>query len=79
MIRSSPFAERVRSFLEPTPRGVVGLVEDLLGLCRSHQLQMSFREGRCSIRRLGAASQDALDMAIPKSVFRAVVARIAAL
>jgi hypothetical protein len=79
MIRSTPFAERVQSYFKPTPRGVVGLVEDLLALCRAHQLRMSFRDGRCSIRRLGADAQDALDVPLPKSVFRAVLARIAAL
>lgn len=79
MIRSTPFAERVQSAFKPTPRGVVGLVDDLLGLCRVHQLRMSFRDGSCSVRRLGADVQDALEVPLPKSVFRAVLARIAAL
>ncbi len=79
MIRSTPFAERVQSAFKPTPRGVVGLVDDLLNLCRVHQLRMNFRDGHCSVRRLGADAQDALDVSVPKSVFRAVLARIAAL
>lgn len=79
MTRSTPFAERVQSAFKPTPRGVVGLVDDLLSLCRVHQLLMSFRDGRCSVRRLGPDAHDALEVPLPKSVFRAVLARIAAL
>lgn len=79
MIHSTPFAERVRKAFNPTPRGVVGLVDDLLGLCRTHQLRMNFQDGHCRIRRLGTDSKDSLDLAVPKSVFRAVLARIAAL
>jgi hypothetical protein len=79
MTHSTPFAERVQSAFKPTPRGVVGLVDDLLSLCRVHQLRMSFRDGRCSMHRLGADAQEALEVPLPKSVFRAVLARIAAL
>ena len=79
MIHSTLFAERVQRAFEPTPRGVVGLVDDLLGLCRTHQLRIHFHDGRCQIRRLGAESKDALDLPVPKSVFRAVLARIASL
>jgi hypothetical protein len=79
MSQSTPFAERVRNVFLPTPRGVVGLVDDLLGLCRVYQLRLDFTEGHCSIRRLGADSSDALLVPLPKSVFRAVLARVAAL
>ena len=79
MIQSTPFAERVHQVFRPTPRGVVGLVDDLLGLCRVHQLRLRFADGKCSIRRLGTDDADALVVPIPKSVFRAALARIAAL
>ena len=79
MIQSTPFAERVRRAFQPTPRGVVGLVDDLLELCRTHQLRINFQDSHCSIRPLGADPQDAPDVPLPKSVFRAVLARIAAL
>jgi hypothetical protein len=79
MIHSTPFAERVRRAFTPTPRGVVGLVDDLLGLCRVHQLRINFQDGHCYVRPLGTDAQDALDVPLPKSVFRAVLARIAAL
>jgi hypothetical protein len=79
MIRSTPFAERVQKAFTPTPQGVVGLVDDLLSLCRVHQLRIHFRDGHCSVRRLGADDRDALDLPLPKSVFRAVLARVAAI
>jgi len=76
---SRVFADRVQMAFLPTPRGVVGLVDDLLGLCRLYQLRINFRDGHCSIRRLGADAQDSLDIPVPKSVFRAALARIAAI
>jgi hypothetical protein len=79
MIHATLFADRVQMAFRPTPRGVVGLVDDLLGLCRLYQLRISFRDGRCSVRRLGADARDSLDISVPKSVFRAALARIAAI
>lgn len=79
MIQSTLFAERVQQAFRPTPRGVVGLVDDLLGLCRVHQLRLRFTEGHCSVHRLGADDGDALTVPLPKSVFRAALARVAAL
>lgn len=79
MIRSTPFAERVQKAFEPKARGVVGLVDELLDLCRLHQLRIAFHEGHCSVRRLGADADEVLEIPVPKSVFRAVLARVAAL
>jgi hypothetical protein len=79
MIQATPFAERVQKAFHPTPRGVVGLVDDLLGLCRVHQLRLRFAEGHCSVRRLGSDDSDAITVPLPKSVFRAALARVAVL
>jgi hypothetical protein len=79
MIQSTRFAERVQKAFNPTPRGVVGLVDDLLNLCRVHQLRLRFADGHCSINRLGADDREALTVPLPKSVFRAALARVAAL
>jgi len=32
----------IQGLFEPTPRGIVGLVDDLLMLCRDHQLHFDF-------------------------------------
>lgn len=79
MIQSTSFAERVQKAFRPTPRGVVGLVDDLLGLCRVHQLRIRFADGRCSVRRLGTEDPDEVHVPLAKSVFRAALARVAAL
>lgn len=79
MIQSTPFVDRVQKAFRPTTRGVVGLVDDLLSLCRVHQLRLRFVDGHCSVRRLGVDDADELHVPLPKSVFRAALARIAAL
>lgn len=79
MINSSNFAHYVRIAFEPKPDGVVGLVDTLLNLCRLYQFRINFRDGRCSCRRLGADTQESFDIPLPKSVFRAALARIAAI
>jgi hypothetical protein len=77
MIHSTLFADRVQVAFRPTQRGVVGLVDDLLDLCRLYQLRINFRDGHCSVRRLGADAQESLDIPVPKSVLCAALARIA--
>jgi hypothetical protein len=80
MIHSATlFTNRVEMAFQPTPRGVVGLVDNLLGLCRLYQLRINFRDGHCYVRRLGADAEESLDFPVPKSVFRAALARIAAI
>ncbi|MGL6097925.1 MAG: hypothetical protein ACRC7O_19255 [Fimbriiglobus sp.] len=79
MIQPTPFAELIQKAFRPTPRGVVGFVEDLLDLSLVHQLRFGFTEGHCSVRRLGADHADTLTVPLPKSVFRAALARVAAL
>jgi hypothetical protein len=79
MKHSSPFSERIQGTFEPTGRGVVGLVDDLLDLCRDQGLQLDWQAGRCRVRPLGAQPQESTEISLSKSVFRAVLARIAAL
>lgn len=79
MIKSAVFANYVRMAFEPKSEGVVGLVDTLLNLCRLYQLRINFRDGRCFCRRLGADTQESFDISLPKSVFRAALARIAAI
>ncbi len=73
------FTDRIRRAFEPTHRGVVGLVDELLGLCRDRQLRFDFRDGHCRVDALDVVGQDSVDVPLHKSVFRAVLARIAAL
>ncbi len=75
----SPSSERLQKAFEPTRRGVVGLVDDLLGLCREHGLQLDWQANNCRVRPLGAELHGSTEIPLEKSVFRAILARLAAL
>lgn len=79
MIQRTDFGERVREALAPSSRGTVGVVEDLMRLCQTHDLYIEFADGRCQIRDLDAEARDVIFVPIPKSAFRAVLARFGAL
>lgn len=79
MTRPMLLPDALRRAFEPTPRGVVGLVDGLLGLCRGQPLRLDFRDGHCRVHSLGGAAEDVVDVPVPRSVFRAVLARVAAL
>ncbi len=74
-----PFPERVRQVFKPTPRGVVGLADDFLAFCRHQPLRLDFQNSHCYVRPAGGAAQDAIEVPLQKSAFRALLARIAAL
>ena len=48
-------------------------------LCREQKLRLSFQEGYCRVRPLETNAPDWIDVPLSKSVFRAVLARVAAL
>jgi hypothetical protein len=79
MNHPAPFSERLQRAFEPTRRGVVGLVDDLLGLCREQGLELDWRAGRCRVRPLEGRPQESTEIPLPKSVFRSILARMAAL
>lgn len=67
-----------RAFERPT-RGVVGLVDDLLMLCPEQGLQLHWEADRCRVRSPANGSEEVLDQPLRKSVFRAILARVATL
>src|SRR5205085_11476335 len=75
----SKSSEAVRSAFEHPTRGVIGLVDDLLMLCREHGLQFDWHADRCRVRCLGDGSEELMDLPFGKSVFRAMLARVAVL
>jgi hypothetical protein len=79
MNKPSLFSERLQRAFEPTQHGVVGLVDHLLDLCQEQGLQLDWRDDRCRVRPLGAQPQEPTEIPLPKSVFRAILARMAAL
>jgi hypothetical protein len=79
MNTTSPLLETLRNAFERPTRGVVGLVDDLLRLCQEHGVQLDWQADCCRVRSLTSGSEEALDRPVRKSVFRAVLARVAAL
>lgn len=59
--------------------GIVGVVNDLLDVCRRHDLQLAWQDGRCYIRSTVGDWEEWIDVPVRKSIFRAILARIATL
>ena len=78
MNKTSEISGALRQTLLNPARDVVGLVDDLLSLCREHRLRLDWRAGRC---RAGSAPDEEVAVEVPvrTSVFRAILARIAVL
>lgn len=68
-------AERIRAAFRPTPRGVVGLVDDLVRIAREHPLALDHAGDRCRVLTGG----EEFEVPLPRSAFRAALARLAAL
>jgi hypothetical protein len=71
--------ELIRQAFRPTERGVVGLVDRLLGLCQEAGLELDWHAGHCRVCPLELGPRQPVEVPLPKSVFRAVLARLAAL
>src|SRR5438874_8498676 len=79
MSMQSETANSIRSILSRPTGGVAGLVDDLLVLCRENRLQLDWQAGSCRVRFPDSNWEELPDVPLRKSVFRAILARIAAL
>lgn len=79
MNTTSHLAGALESAFEHPTGGVVGLVDDLLRLCPEQGLQFHWQADRCRIRSPANGSEDLLNCHLGKSVFRAILARLATL
>jgi hypothetical protein len=70
---------QLQKAFRPGARGVVGVVDELLELCRDEGLQFDWQASQCRARPLGADAAESTEVPLPKSAFRAVLARMAAL
>lgn len=73
------FEDRLRSAFKPTERSVIGLVDDLLGLCQEQGLQLDWNVDHCRVRTIGNGPRESTQISIPRYVFRAILARLAVL
>jgi hypothetical protein len=79
MNTTSQISGAIRGVFERPTRGVVGLVDDLLRLCREQSLRLEWQSDHCHIRSLNGGSDESFDQPLRKSIFRAMLARVAAL
>lgn len=75
----SDFRERIEDAFKPTPRGIIGLVDDLMRLAGQEGFRLNWHDGRCCVHAFGGEAREDAEVRVQKSVFRAVLARIAAL
>jgi hypothetical protein len=59
--------------------GVLGLVDELLTLSLEQDIRLAWQVGRCQVDMLDGDRPGRIDVTLPKSVVRAVLARIASL
>ena len=79
MNTTSQLPELLRAALEHPERGVVGLADDLLRLCPEQGLRLEWHADQCRIHFLTGGTEEGMDVPLRKSVFRAILARIAVL
>jgi hypothetical protein len=79
MNHNSQLAERIRKVFQPTERGVIGLDNSLLELSRGHRLRFEFQDNERHVRPSDSDIQDSIDVPLSRSVFRAILARVATL
>lgn len=78
MNTKSQYTSVLRSAVEQPTCGVVGLVDNLLRACSAHGLQLDWQGSRCRVRAIEGDWEE-LEVPIRKSIFRAMLARMAAL
>jgi hypothetical protein len=79
MNRITTIPELLRQVLTHPTGGITGLVDDLLMLCFEHHLQLDWQANRFRVRSSGGDWEELLEVPLRKSVFRAVLARVAVL
>ena len=79
MNTTSHLSETVRQILLKPAGGVAGLVDELVKVCCAHGLEIDWQVERFRLRCNGGDWESLHDVALRKSVFRAALARIAAL
>jgi hypothetical protein len=79
MKTTTPLSGILRDILRQPGRGVIGLVDTLLRVCLEHGLQLDWQADHCRFRVVAGEWEELTGMALHKSAFRAILARVAAL
>jgi hypothetical protein len=79
MSATSQFSGVLRRVFDHPTGGITGLVDDLLVVCLENGLQLDWDADRCRVRSFGGEWEELIDVPLRKSVFRAILARVATL
>lgn len=79
MITTSRASDEIRRILQNPTGGFVGLIDDVLTLCVARGLQVDWQSDRCRVRTGEGDWEEVSDVSLRKSVFRAILARVATL
>jgi hypothetical protein len=79
MNAASQLSGTIRDILTQPTGGIAGLVESLLAVCQKHGLQIQWQSGCCRFRSFEGYWEELTDVPMRKSVFRAILARLAVL
>jgi hypothetical protein len=72
-------SEAIRGVFTQPARDMVGIVDDLLMVCREHDLELDWRPGCCRVRSHAADWREVPDLPLRKTAFRGILARLSAL
>ena len=79
MKTGSELSDAILKAFEPPESGFVGIVDNLLQLCHTAQLEIAWSGNACRVCFRRGTVEEVLDVPLRKSVFRAILARVAAL
>jgi len=79
MKTATALADALAKAFDPPASGFVGVVDNLLQLCRGGDLVLAWRSNACHVRIRQGTVEETLDLPLRKAVLRAMLARIAAL
>jgi hypothetical protein len=79
MKTASELSDAVFRAFEPPETGFVGIADNLLHLCLNASVEVTWGENACRVSLRRGAVEEVVGVPLRKSVFRAVLARIAVL
>ncbi len=71
--------EAIRGVFNQPARDLVGMADDLLTVCREHELELDWRTGCCRVRSRTEGWREVPDVPLRTSAFRGLLARLATL
>jgi hypothetical protein len=79
MKTATALADALVKAFDPPASGFVGIVDNLLQLCRGGDMELAWRSNACHVRIRQGTLEESLDLPLRKAVLRAMLARVAAL